>query len=157
VSILSTVPVGSGKTIVLLSIIDGPASAGTYMDGGSEITNTSISGPIVDCGIGSALCPGDGGHICIMRRYGDSDVVYKDFSFSFSHTALFRGEVYFSEKAKNCEDSGAIAAVIFNNNAGKSIVVLSIPEGASHIYAHNFFRLLRWFSRRRKLLLNPSH
>jgi hypothetical protein len=39
---------------------------------------------------------------------------------------VYRGEIYFGDKAKNCEASGAIAAVIYNNEAGKCCLHLVI-------------------------------
>lgn len=62
----------------------------TGMDGTPSATGT---GPLVDCGDGSATCPGGGGQVCLIQR----------------------GTVTFAEKVQACEAGGGVAAVIYNN------------------------------------------
>lgn len=56
----------------------------------------SVSGEIVDCGNGGTLCSAAANKICLMSR----------------------GDINFSDKANNCQSSGGIAAIIYNNTVG---------------------------------------
>lgn len=56
----------------------------------------NVSAAIVDCGIGNNSCPLAKNKICLIAR----------------------GETNFSEKATNCQASGGIAAIIYNNSVG---------------------------------------
>lgn len=63
-----------------------------FLDGSAG----SASGVTIDCGIGDAACADATDKICVIKR----------------------GEVNFSEKADNCEASGGIGAIIYNNIDG---------------------------------------
>lgn len=56
-----------------------------------------VSGEVVDCGIGDAVCAGASGKVCLIER----------------------GEVDFSVKAGNCEAGGGVGAIIYNNVEGQ--------------------------------------
>ena len=56
----------------------------------------TVSAAIVDCGIGDNLCPLANNKICLIAR----------------------GDIDFSDKATNCQASGGIGAIIYNNVAG---------------------------------------
>ena len=62
------------------------------------INEPGVTGVLVDCGLGLEVCPrashGGRGHICYMTR----------------------GEVPFINKAQNCAKSGAVGAIIVNND-----------------------------------------
>lgn len=52
-----------------------------------------IQGPVIDCGLATGICPGNGGHICFIGKPGAS----------------------FYTKALNCVNSGAVAVIIYND------------------------------------------
>ena len=54
------------------------------------------SGPLVDCGLGTATCTGASGAVCLIQR----------------------GDVSFAEKVQACEAGGGVAAIIYNNVPG---------------------------------------
>ena len=62
--------------------------------------------PIVDCQKGLKLCENAAGRICIIER----------------------GEIFFSLKAKNCQDAGGIAALIYNDEPGSYDGSLGSPD-----------------------------
>lgn len=92
--IFSTVQPGVEDYVALVATGGTTRAYGSFMDGGGM---EGASGTLVDCGIGDEVCPGSGGHICLIQR----------------------GTVYFSEKAENCAASGAIGGIIYNNKPGK--------------------------------------
>lgn len=57
----------------------------------------SSSGLLVSCGLGDSICNNAQGKVCLIER----------------------GEINFSEKALNCEVSGGVAAIIYNNEGGQ--------------------------------------
>jgi len=92
VAVLSTVPTGSVSTA---SVTAGSlAPAAEPMDG-SPRASASNKG-IVNCGIGDGTCMGASGKICLIQR----------------------GTISFSDKVLNCQVSGGVAAIIYNNEAG---------------------------------------
>lgn len=92
VNVLSTVPMGTGNVSTLT------VGATTYAPGGMEGSpRTSASGPLADFGLGGTATPGSmAGKVCLIQR----------------------GTHEFGMKVKNCQDSGGIGAVIYNNSAG---------------------------------------
>jgi subtilisin family serine protease len=91
VSVLSTVPMGAG--------IDSSATVGTTtyatgaMDGSPLATATA---PLADFGIGDAVNTAVSGKVCLIQR----------------------GTVDFATKVTNCQNSGGVGAIIYNNVAG---------------------------------------
>ncbi|HSI56817.1 MAG TPA: S8 family serine peptidase [Ideonella sp.] len=91
VMVLSTVPMGTG--------IDPDLKVGTTtydpgsMDGSPLAT---VTAPLADFGLGDAVKPGFTGKVCLISR----------------------GNIDFSAKVLNCQNSGGVGAVIFNNVAG---------------------------------------
>ena len=68
VSILSTVPPGTGGAVLLSTASVG--APGTYMKYSSESTDT-IEGELVDCGSGESICPKgitSQSHVCLIER-----------------------------------------------------------------------------------------
>lgn len=57
----------------------------------------TVSGEIVDCGIGDSSCADASGKVCLIQR----------------------GEINFSVKAENCEAGGGVGAIIYNNVEGQ--------------------------------------
>ncbi|HEY0857348.1 MAG TPA: S8 family serine peptidase [Albitalea sp.] len=91
VSVLSTVPMGTGRDASLS--VGSTSYAAAAMDG-SPLGNTS--GALLDCGAGTAACAGAQGKVCLIQR----------------------GTNTFAEKVLNCQAGGGVAAVIYNNVAG---------------------------------------
>jgi serine protease len=89
VGTLSTVPSGVGTGVSL--IVDGTSYSASAME------NTgSASGLTYDFGIGLQVDSGAYGKICIIGR----------------------GDITFEQKVVNCETSGGLGAIIYNNEAG---------------------------------------
>lgn len=92
VNVLSTVPAGAGSASSLT--VAGSAYEAGGMDGSPKLGAT---GTLADFGLGDQLIPGGmSGRICLIQR----------------------GTIEFGLKVKNCQDSGGIGAVIYNNVAG---------------------------------------
>jgi subtilisin family serine protease len=92
VNVLSTVPMGTGSVSTLS--VGGTAYAPGGMDGSPK---TSASGPLADFGLGGTATPGSmAGKVCLIQR----------------------GTYDFAVKVKNCQDSGGVGAVVYNNVAG---------------------------------------
>jgi serine protease len=91
-AILSTFPANMTNA----AILKGPNNAysASMMSGSSPPDSDGISGPIVFCSdYGQDACEGPGGHICLVQR----------------------GATSFEVKAANCEASGGIGVIIYNN------------------------------------------
>jgi subtilisin family serine protease len=98
VAVLSTVPAYSqtGGTLMV--------GAGTYpvqpMEGSPR---TSASGALADFGLGSTATPGSmNGKVCLIQR----------------------GSVSFADKVLNCQNSGGVGAVVYNNTTGELLGTL---------------------------------
>jgi subtilisin family serine protease len=91
VSVLSTVPMGSGSDPALTvgSTVYAPGS----MDGSP---NGSVSAPLADFGLGDAVNTSVAGKVCLIQR----------------------GNIAFSDKVLNCQNSGGVGAIVYNNVAG---------------------------------------
>ena len=91
VGVLSTIPTGQGTAPALT------VGASTYapgsMDGAPVKTATA---PLADFGIGDAVNAAVSGKVCLIAR----------------------GTVDFATKVSNCEKSGGVGAVVYNNAAG---------------------------------------
>jgi subtilisin family serine protease len=92
VNVLSTVPMGAGSASTLT------VGATTYAPGGMDGSpKLAASGPLADFGLGGAAAPGTmTGKVCLIQR----------------------GTYDFGVKVANCQASGGVAAVIYNNAAG---------------------------------------
>jgi subtilisin family serine protease len=106
VSVLSTVPMGSGQDPVLS--VGATAYASTAMEGSPVKTATA---PLADFGIGDTVNTAVSGKVCLIQR----------------------GTVDFSTKVLNCQNSGGVGAVVYNNAAGAfggtlGTTVTSIPS-----------------------------
>jgi subtilisin family serine protease len=91
VSVLSTVPMNSGRTATLqvTDVVYTPIP----MDGTPAGT---ASGVLANFGLGTAVDGGMAGKICLIQR----------------------GSISFAAKVTNCQASGGIGAVVYNNVAG---------------------------------------
>lgn len=109
VAVLSTVPMGTG--------IDAGATVGSAsytvsaMEGSPKKTATA---PLADFGIGDRVNSAVAGKVCLIQR----------------------GTVDFATKVTNCESSGGVGAIIYNNVAGSfggtmGTTVTSIPSVAA--------------------------
>jgi subtilisin family serine protease len=92
VNVLSTVEPGSGSDSNL-SVVGGGAFDPGDMEGSPK---ASVTAPLFDFGIGSATNAGANGKVCLIAR----------------------GTVDFATKVSNCQASGGVGAVIYNNVAG---------------------------------------
>jgi subtilisin family serine protease len=105
VLVLSTVPMGTGAAGALT--VGSTAYAPLGMDGSPAATATA---PLADFGLGDAVNTSVAGKVCLIQR----------------------GSITFSEKVTNCQNSGGVAAVIYNNVAGNFggglDVVTTIPS-----------------------------
>ena len=70
--IFSAVQPGYDEFVALLSTSGGAGAYGAFMHGTAA---KGASGTLVDCGIGDSVCPGEGGHICLIQRY-DNSLIY---------------------------------------------------------------------------------
>ena len=91
VNVLSTVPMGTGKrsSLTVGSSTYDPGS----MDGSPTATATA---PLADFGIGDGLNASVSGKVCLIAR----------------------GTIDFATKVSNCQTSGGVGAVVYNNAAG---------------------------------------
>ena len=106
VGVLSTVPMGTGRAAEL-SVAATEYAPGAF-DGSPVATATA---PLADFGLGEVVNPAMAGKVCLISR----------------------GNIAFGDKVKNCETSGGVGAVIFNNVAGGfsgtlGTVVTTIPS-----------------------------
>ena len=102
VNTLSTVPSGVGTTSSLVA--DGTAYAASGME-----NSGSASGDTYNFGLGDSLDAGANGKICVIAR----------------------GDITFEDKVTNCEDSGGIGAIIYNNEPGLLYGTLGTTEQTS--------------------------
>lgn len=92
VNVLSTVPMGAGRESALT--VGGTVYAPGGMDGSPVGT---VTAPLADFGLGGSVVAGSmTGKVCLIQR----------------------GTYEFGVKVKNCQDSGGVGAVIYNNAAG---------------------------------------
>jgi subtilisin family serine protease len=91
VSVLSTVPMGSGSSSVLS--VGGVTYTPGDMDGSPKQTAT---GALADFGLGNAVNTAMAGKVCLIQR----------------------GTIDFATKVTNCQNSGGIGSVVYNNVAG---------------------------------------
>jgi len=91
VSVLSTVPMGSGRESELK--VGASSYASHAMDGSPAGDATA---PLADFGLGTATDGAMAGKICLIKR----------------------GSVSFATKVSNCQASGGVGAVVYNNVAG---------------------------------------
>lgn len=91
VNVLSTVPMGAGQAASLV------VGASTYAPGSMEGSpNASATGALADFGLGSTINSAMAGKVCLIAR----------------------GSIDFATKVSNCQSSGGVGAVIYNNVAG---------------------------------------
>ncbi len=91
VNVLSTVPMGQGSSSSL--------TVGTtaYTPGGMDGSpKASVTAPLADFGLGDAVNTAVAGKICVISR----------------------GTIPFSDKVTNCQNSGGVGAIVYNNVAG---------------------------------------
>jgi len=93
VNVLSTVPMGTGRASALS--VGGTTYAPGGMDGSPIAT---VSAPLADFGLGGSAAAGSmSGNVCLIQR----------------------GSYDFAVKVSNCQTSGGVGAVIYNNVAGE--------------------------------------
>ncbi|MGJ9419692.1 S8 family serine peptidase [Massilia sp. CMS3.1] len=91
VGVLSTVPMGSGQEAVL------SVGANSYAPGAMEGAPVkTATAPLADFGIGDTVNSAVAGKVCLIAR----------------------GTVDFSTKVLNCQNSGGVGAIVYNNVAG---------------------------------------
>ena len=88
VSVLSTVPMNSGSLAALT--VGGGAVTASANTGSPQ---TSASAPMADFGLGKVTDPAMSGKVCLIKR----------------------GEIPFADKVANCQASGGVGAVLYNN------------------------------------------
>ena len=106
VAVLSTVPMGAGSEshLTVGSTVYTPGD----MDGSPKVTRTA---PLADFGLGDAVNSSVSGKVCLIQR----------------------GTVDFATKVSNCQASGGVGAIVYNNAAGAfggtlGTTVTSIPS-----------------------------
>lgn len=92
VDVQSTVPMGTGQDFV--TTVDGVGYNSVPLEGTPAAV---VSAPLYDFGLGTAVDAGAAGKTCLIQR----------------------GDISFSDKVLNCQTSGGVAAVIYNNTAGR--------------------------------------
>lgn len=106
VGVLSTVPVGTGSS--LQATVGGVAYSVTAMVGTPALIR---NGALYNFGLGKAVDAGAAGKVCLIQR----------------------GDIAFSDKVLNCQNSGGVGAIIYNNAPGPlngtlNGVVTAIPS-----------------------------
>jgi subtilisin family serine protease len=91
VGVLSTVPMGTGSAPALE--VGGTVYAPGAMDGSPVASATA---PLADFGLGETIDNTVAGKVCLIQR----------------------GNIAFSDKVLNCQNSGGVGAVVYNNVAG---------------------------------------
>ncbi len=91
VNVLSTVPMGTGSQSALT--VGGTAYAPGGMDGSPK---TTASAPLADFGLGDVVNSAMAGKVCLIAR----------------------GTIDFATKVSNCQSSGGVGAVVYNNAPG---------------------------------------
>jgi len=91
VAVLSTVPMGTGSESSL--VVGSTTYAPGGMDGSPKLTR---SGALADFGLGDTVNGAMAGKVCLIQR----------------------GNIDFATKVSNCQASGGVAAVVYNNVAG---------------------------------------
>ncbi len=91
VGVLSTVPMGAGSESAL--DVGGTDYAPGAMAGSP---NGTVTAPLADFGLGDTVDTSVSGKVCLIQR----------------------GNIAFSEKVLNCQNSGGVGAVVYNNVAG---------------------------------------
>jgi serine protease len=131
VDILSTVPMGTGG--LTTATINGGASFTMQIMTHSTSPAGGVSGPLVDCGLGTSRCPGGGGHICLIERcvvhitFCSDQHVERIFTAALN-VCMNRGGNTFEQKALNCQAGGGKAAIVFNYDSSMVNGVLSSPS-----------------------------
>jgi subtilisin family serine protease len=91
VAVLSTVPMGTGTESTLT------VGTTTYAPGGMDGSPTgTASAPLADFGLGDVVNTAVAGKVCLIAR----------------------GTIAFSDKVLNCQNSGGVGAIVYNNVAG---------------------------------------
>ncbi|WP_396269029.1 S8 family serine peptidase [Ideonella sp.] len=91
VAVLSTVPMGKGTNSAL------NVGATAYAPGGmAGSPNGTVTAPLANFGLGKVVDTAMAGKVCLIQR----------------------GEIAFSEKVLNCQNSGGVGAIVYNNIAG---------------------------------------
>jgi subtilisin family serine protease len=91
VSVLSTVPMGAGQEALLT------VGSSTYAPGAMEGSPLkTATAPLADFGIGDKVNTAVSGKVCLIAR----------------------GTIDFAVKVQNCQSSGGVGAVVYNNVAG---------------------------------------
>jgi subtilisin family serine protease len=91
VNVLSTVPMGTGSNSTLT--VGATVYAPGGMDGSPKAT---VTAPLADFGLGDTVNAAVAGKICVIQR----------------------GNIAFSDKVTNCQNSGGVGAIVYNNVAG---------------------------------------
>ncbi len=91
VSVLSTVPMGAGSDSALT--VGATKYAPGAMDGSPKGT---VTAPLANFGLGDVIDTSVAGKVCLIQR----------------------GNIAFSDKVLNCQNSGGVGAVVYNNVAG---------------------------------------
>lgn len=91
VQVLSTVPMGSGRNAALT--VGAASYEAGAMDGSPVAT---VTAPLADFGLGTATDAAMAGKVCLIKR----------------------GTISFATKVSNCQASGGVGAVVYNNVAG---------------------------------------
>lgn len=92
VDTLSTVPTGTGG--VYYTTVAGVQHESVPMEG---TPSAIVTAPLYNFGLGTAVDAGAAGKVCLISR----------------------GEISFSDKVLNCQNSGGVAAVVYNNTGGR--------------------------------------
>lgn len=91
VGVLSTVPMGAGSESALT------VGTSTYAPGGMDGSpKATVSAPLANFGLGDKIDTTVAGKVCLIQR----------------------GTIAFSDKVLNCQNSGGVGAVVYNNVAG---------------------------------------
>ncbi|HYD81006.1 MAG TPA: S8 family serine peptidase [Paucimonas sp.] len=93
VGVLSTIPMNTGVESLLS--VGGVSYAPGAMTGSPL---GAVTAPLADFGLGTAVNPAMAGKVCLISR----------------------GVIPFSTKVLNCQNSGGVAAIVYNNNNGGS-------------------------------------
>ncbi|HWH84599.1 MAG TPA: S8 family serine peptidase, partial [Burkholderiaceae bacterium] len=91
VGVLSSVPMGTGRGTSLT--VGGVTYTVLPMEGSPV---KSVTAPLANFGLGTAVDPAMAGKVCLIQR----------------------GTIAFADKVLNCQNSGGVGAIVYNNTAG---------------------------------------
>jgi len=120
--VMSTAPLNRGYVVPLISY-EGKATIGRMVGNGPSLPEDGIiDREAVFCPDPfNSVCPGPGGHVCLIRRYvltlsSFTPISFPENFFLPSLVLVNRDKSRFKLFAENCANGGGVAAIIYNRS-----------------------------------------